>query len=85
MKRLTLTDALASLDPNAVYSEDEAQRVLRLRGKRCLVDARRKGRLRSAMIGQARVFRGSWLLDWLELEARGPLVRPASVNRETSS
>ena len=61
------------VQPTAVYSLDDARRLLRLK-KNCLPREVRLGRLRVSK-GAGRYFvLGQWLLDWV---AAGELTRPA--------
>ena len=56
------------LEPNRIY--DVGAIVLALDVPSSSIDrARRAGSLRSARVGRRVLFRGQWLLDWLERNA----------------
>jgi hypothetical protein len=61
-----LTPAL--IHPDAVYHDGQARLLLGLTGA-TLARARREGRLRHTRQGHRVLYRGSWLLDWLEADA----------------
>lgn len=54
--------------PDAVYSEGELREYLSLTSA-AVARARRTGKLRFARQGNQFLYRGQWLLDWLEADA----------------
>jgi hypothetical protein len=67
---VTLTDVLSPVPirPDAIYHDGQARLLLGLPDA-TLTRARREGRLRYARQGGKVIYRGAWLLAWLEVEA----------------
>ncbi|QDU39193.1 Helix-turn-helix domain protein [Maioricimonas rarisocia] len=65
-----MCDALrpARIDPDGIYHEGRAALLLNL-PTATLQRARRENRLRYTRQGRAILYRGQWLLDWLEYDA----------------
>lgn len=57
------------IQPDAVYSDGEVRLALGVTSS-ALVRARREGRLRFTRQGNSILYRGQWLLEWLEHDAR---------------
>ena len=57
------------IQPDAVYSDGEVRLALGVTSS-AIVRARREGRLRFARQGNSILYRGQWLIDWLERDAR---------------
>jgi hypothetical protein len=75
---LVITDSLTlpQIYPDAIYGDGQARLLLGLPGA-TLDRARREGRLRHARQGGKVIYRGAWLLAWLEAEADRREVRHA--------
>lgn len=58
------------IDPDAIYRDGEVRLLLGLTST-TMARARRTGRLRYTRQGRAVLYRGRWLLDWLEADAAG--------------
>lgn len=58
----------ARIDPDGIYHDSQARLVLGL-ASATLARARREGRLRYSRQGKRILYRGQWLLDWLEADA----------------
>ena len=58
------------IQPDAVYSDGEVRLALGVTSS-ALVRARRELRLRFTRQGNSILYRGQWLLDWLEKDSRG--------------
>lgn len=56
--------------PDAIYTDADIRLGLGITSAR-LAKARRSGRLRHARQGKTILYRGRWILDWLEAEAAG--------------
>jgi hypothetical protein len=61
-----LTPAL--IDPDGIYHDGQARLLLGLTGE-AMARARRGGRLRFTKQGNRVLYRGSWLMAWLEADA----------------
>lgn len=59
------------IDPNKVYDRHQAARALTL-GINRIREEVQAGRLRCSHSGMRQLFRGQWLLDWLEAGGRVP-------------
>ncbi len=57
------------IQPDAIYSDGEVRLALGVTSS-ALVRARREGRLCFTRQGNSILYRGQWLLDWLERDAR---------------
>lgn len=57
------------IQPDAVYPDGEVRLALGVTSS-ALVRARREGRLRFTRQGNSILYRGQWLLEWLEQDAR---------------
>lgn len=55
----------AKIDPEAVYCQSEICEALGITARR-LGNAAVAGEVRFAALGSQRMFRGQWVLDWLE-------------------
>ena len=60
-----------TIHPNAVYTDGEIRLALSLTSA-TLARARRERKLRFTRQGRQFLYRGQWLLDWLESEAARP-------------
>ena len=58
----------AHIDPDGIYQDGQARLLLGLTGS-ALASARREGRLRFTRQGKRVLYRGAWLLAWLESDA----------------
>jgi hypothetical protein len=58
-----------TIDPNGVYDSAALYALLEVSGA-TLARARREGRLRYTRQGRRVLYLGSWVLAWLEAEAR---------------
>ncbi len=67
------------IDPDAIYHDGQVRLLLGLPGA-TLTRCRRLGTLRHSRQGHSILYRGQWLLDWLEADADG-----RSSKRETVS
>ncbi len=56
------------IEPDAIYTDGDIRLALGLTTA-TLSRARRDGRLRYSRQGRTLLYRGSWLLDWLERDA----------------
>ena len=56
------------IDPEAIYSDGEVRLGLDLTGS-AIATARRKKLLRFTRQGKRYLYRGQWILDWLDLTA----------------
>lgn len=56
------------IEPDAFYHDGQVRLLLGITSA-TLARARKQGRLRFARQGKRTLYRGSWLLEWLELEA----------------
>lgn len=56
------------IEPSAVYSDADVRLGLGLTSA-TLTRARREGRLRFSRQGHSFLYRGQWLMDWLEQDA----------------
>ena len=68
-----MTDAafhLPAIQPDALYRHDDARLLLRLSGP-AMARARRDGQLRFTRQGTRILYRGTWLIEWLEVDAAG--------------
>jgi len=65
-----MTDTVphAHIHPDAVYNDGQARLLLGLTGT-TLARTRREHRLRFTRQGKTVLYRGSWLLAWLEADA----------------
>lgn len=65
-----MTDGLvpARIDADGVYSDGDVRLLLGVTSA-TLERARRQGRLRYSRQGHSILYRGMWLLDWLERDA----------------
>lgn len=59
------------IDPDGIYDDGQTRLLLGLTDA-TMRRARREGQLRFTRQGRVLLYRGSWLLDWLEREAEGP-------------
>jgi hypothetical protein len=57
-----------TLDSDAIYDDDALRRVLGL-SPSSLATARRNGKLRYTKQGQRTLYRGAWILAWLDSTA----------------
>ncbi len=57
------------IDPDAIYDDGALVLALGLTHA-ALTTARRRGRLRHTRSGRRILYRGQWILDWLESHAR---------------
>ena len=57
------------IDPDAVYVDSDVRLGLSLTSA-TLSRARREGKLRFSRKGHTILYRGQWLIDWLERDAR---------------
>jgi hypothetical protein len=75
---VTFIDSLTlpQIYPDAIYHDGQARLLLGLPGV-TLDRARREGRLRYARQGGKVIYRGAWLLAWLEAEADSQEARRA--------
>jgi hypothetical protein len=71
----------AHIHPDAVYHDGQARLLLGLAGA-TLARARREGRLRFTRQGKRILYRGAWLLAWLEADAERDLRHQAGLPRE---
>ncbi len=55
----------AKLDPDAVYCQSEICEALGITARR-LGNAAVAGEVRFAALGSQRMFRGQWIIDWIE-------------------
>jgi hypothetical protein len=64
------TDPLtpANIHPDGIYHDGQARLLLGLTGA-AMTRARREGRLRFTRQGNRVLYRGAWLLAWLEADA----------------
>lgn len=58
----------ARIDPNTIYHDGQVRLMLGLPGA-TLARVRREGLLRYSRQGHRILYRGQWLLDWLEDDA----------------
>jgi hypothetical protein len=58
-----------TIDPDAWYSDGQARILLGLAGA-TLTRARRSGDLRHTKVGHRILYRGAWLVEWLNGERR---------------
>lgn len=56
------------LDPDAVYSDGELRMLLGITDA-ALSRAKREGRLRCSRQGKRTIYRGAWIISWLEADA----------------
>jgi hypothetical protein len=56
------------IDPDGIYHDGQARLLLGLSGA-ALARARRDGRLRFTRQGKRVLYRGAWLIAWLESDA----------------
>jgi hypothetical protein len=77
---MTPADVLtpAIINPDAVYHDGQARLLLGLTGA-TLARARREHRLRYTRQGHSILYRGSWLLSWLEADASAVAQSSASA------
>ncbi|HKM52082.1 MAG TPA: hypothetical protein VJY33_01660 [Isosphaeraceae bacterium] len=59
------------IQPDALYDDNELRMALGI-SPTSLTLARRSGKLRYTRPGQRTLYRGAWILDWLEATATGP-------------
>ena len=55
----------AKIDPDAIYHDGQIRLILGLAGA-TLCRARRDGSLRYSRKGNTTLYRGQWILDWLD-------------------
>ena len=65
---MTEASVPARIDPDGVYSDGDVRLLLGLSSS-ALSRARREGALRFSRQGNSLLYRGVWLLDWLERDA----------------
>lgn len=65
---MTEASVPARIDPDGVYSDGDVRLLLGLSSS-ALARARREGSLRFSRQGNSLLYRGVWLLDWLERDA----------------
>lgn len=58
------------IDPAGIYHDGEARLLLGLTDA-TMARARREGRLRYTRQGHRIIYRGQWIIDWLERTAMG--------------
>lgn len=58
------------IDPTGIYSDGELRLILDV-GAAVTARARRSGDLRHARQGRRVIYRGQWILDWLDAIAQG--------------
>lgn len=61
-------EKVSAILPDGVYSDGDVRLMLSVTDA-ALTRARRAGRLRFMRAGRCVLYRGRWLLDWLESEA----------------
>lgn len=59
--------APARIDPDGIYHDGDARLLLGLTSA-TMVSARRGGKLRFTRKGRSILYRGQWLLDWLNAD-----------------
>lgn len=59
------------IDPAAIYQDGDARLALGLTGA-TMQRARKSGLLRFTRLGRAILYRGQWLIDWLEGTSQPP-------------
>lgn len=64
--RKAATQQPPAIDPNAIYRTRDLPALLRV-GRETVDLAIKKGHLKFKLAGNARIFRGQWLLDFLEV------------------
>jgi hypothetical protein len=74
-----------SIEPEALYDDGALRQALGLTPA-CLAAARRAGSLRHARQGKRMLYKGAWVLAWLEASAESgpaaPMSRQADPRRE---
>ncbi len=60
----------ARIDPDGIYHDGEARLLLGLTDA-TMRRARREGHLRFSRQGTRTIYRGQWLIDWLEGTSKG--------------
>lgn len=63
----------ARIDPEGIYAEGDIRRMLQL-SEQDLRRARKLGLLRFVRNGHGRIYRGQWILDWIEAAAEQGIV-----------
>lgn len=63
--KVPVQEPVTPIDPNAVYRVREVPALIRV-GLGFIREAIMAGKLKSKILGHARVVRGQWILDWLE-------------------
>lgn len=58
------------IDPDGFYTNGQLRLLLNV-SSRALAAARRTGQLRYARKGMVVIYRGAWVIDWLESESKG--------------